>query len=421
VVRLAAVSFVLTEPAPPLWPGHPVKIMDKGSKLIELEALRGIAAIVVLAGHFSLAFVPSFNGLQISDGSFSLFGTPFFAIFNGTAAVVVFFILSGFVLTYGVFLSGDIGRAFLSCLKRWPRLAAAVMIANAISGTVMAFGLYSNEQAALLTHSPWLGVFFNWRSAGYHEIVQAIIEGATTFFSGEWQYNSPLWTMYFEFWGSMLSLGCAILCIKIFHPRVQVFFLLVIWLFVTAYSPYLGTFIIGAIIAMNYSRRNDTVWPGWIAGALIPILIIIFGYHEDMSNRAPGWYAFLNPIMALNPFVFATLAYSSAAALTMLLLLRVEWPKRLLSGRVGTILGFMSFSVYITQIIVILSISSWAYIAFDFLPVPARVLLCGVTTVIGVIVLSVPLAFFDRWWVRTLNRAVIKLRTRYFSRAEVTA
>jgi len=112
--------------------------MQGPKKLIELEALRGLAAVVVLFHHFMLGFTPRLHGMFYADQPYSLFGTPAFAFVNGSAAVIVFFVLSGFVLTVGIFKSQRAAGVFVAALKRWPRLALTVMAANALAGLLMA-------------------------------------------------------------------------------------------------------------------------------------------------------------------------------------------------------------------------------------------------------------------------------------------
>jgi peptidoglycan/LPS O-acetylase OafA/YrhL len=87
--------------------------------LVELEALRGLAAIVVLIHHFMLGFTPRFHGYLYPDQPFSLMGTPAFALINGSGAVAIFFVLSGFVLSGGLFKSRSLRGALISAVKRW--------------------------------------------------------------------------------------------------------------------------------------------------------------------------------------------------------------------------------------------------------------------------------------------------------------
>ena len=68
-------------------------------KIIPLEGLRGIASIIVVFDHFILAFLPQRHGyLDETYTDITLVGSPVFVIINGTAAVTIFFALSGYVL-----------------------------------------------------------------------------------------------------------------------------------------------------------------------------------------------------------------------------------------------------------------------------------------------------------------------------------
>jgi peptidoglycan/LPS O-acetylase OafA/YrhL len=74
-----------------------------------LDGLRGIAALVVLTSHLLVASVPTLANATRSPGSehasgvdWALIYTPLHAFWGGTEAVIVFFVLSGFVLALPV-------------------------------------------------------------------------------------------------------------------------------------------------------------------------------------------------------------------------------------------------------------------------------------------------------------------------------
>ena len=89
-------------------------------KFLALEAVRGVAACVVVVHHYMLAFLPHFHGRLFPDDSIALVRTPLFFFVNGTAAVAVFFVLSGFVLTVRAFQSNQAGGLVVGAFKRWP-------------------------------------------------------------------------------------------------------------------------------------------------------------------------------------------------------------------------------------------------------------------------------------------------------------
>jgi len=73
----------------------------------ELDSLRGLAALAVMIGHFLLVFAPiaqNTSDLGFLDYPLNLFKyTPLHAIWGGHEAVIMFFLLSGFVLSLPFF------------------------------------------------------------------------------------------------------------------------------------------------------------------------------------------------------------------------------------------------------------------------------------------------------------------------------
>ena len=108
-------------------------------KDVALEALRGLAAFVVVAWHLLLGYapgrVPVFPG---QDTSVSILGAPWFGLVYGTSSVTFFFVLSGFVLSRKALLRADPMILARGAVKRWPRLAAPVVIAVLFSWAMFA-------------------------------------------------------------------------------------------------------------------------------------------------------------------------------------------------------------------------------------------------------------------------------------------
>jgi hypothetical protein len=114
-------------------------------QLVELEALRGIAAMIVFFHHFLLLIAPRLHGRNFPDDPIALVRTPLFALVNGSAAVAVFFVLSGFVLTVGAMEDRDWRQFLIGVLKRWPRLALLVVVVNIASAIFFMLGLYRDS------------------------------------------------------------------------------------------------------------------------------------------------------------------------------------------------------------------------------------------------------------------------------------
>ena len=134
--------------------------MRQPGKDYSLETLRGLAAVSVLFWHLMLGFFPESSGIfPLTDVHKAINTNILFGLIHGSAAVVFFFVLSGFVLTRYLFISGDASRIFLGALKRWPRLALPVLITVLFSWLLFKLNLYFFHEAASITQSPWLARF----------------------------------------------------------------------------------------------------------------------------------------------------------------------------------------------------------------------------------------------------------------------
>lgn len=79
-----------------------MKLMENKYNLSYIDSLRGIAAIIVIMSHSFLYFIPSVHTGNVIKGTFEyyLYNSPFTFFYKGSSSVYLFFILSGFVLSY---------------------------------------------------------------------------------------------------------------------------------------------------------------------------------------------------------------------------------------------------------------------------------------------------------------------------------
>lgn len=168
--------------------------MPAANRLSALDGLRGIAALVVVV-HHALLVSPSlaaayFGGdVQETPWRIALVYTPLHLVWGGAEAVVVFFVLSGFVLARAVRSRSFDWFAYFP--SRILRLYVPVIGAVAFGFAVL---LLPHDGA---TTSPWLLD----RDAGYpfHDILQDI-----TLLGGTSGVVSPLWTLRWEIIFSLL-------------------------------------------------------------------------------------------------------------------------------------------------------------------------------------------------------------------------
>ncbi|MFL5314949.1 MAG: acyltransferase family protein, partial [Microvirga sp.] len=184
------------------------------SKDTSLEALRGLAALNVVAGHFLLTFFPYlgnylWNSRTITQRVVSqrfefeswLGAAPFTILFNGTFPVCIFFVLSGYVLSWKFIEQGDHAYLRASALKRFPRLVAPVFASVLFAWALLTLGVMRTTEAAAIGAASFLSEAYNQpvslMSALWIGAIGAPLLGQTTI-------NVPLWTIKIELLGSFL-------------------------------------------------------------------------------------------------------------------------------------------------------------------------------------------------------------------------
>jgi hypothetical protein len=113
----------------------PLRQAIRGGKFAGLDGLRGVASLVVVAWHFVYAFLPQRIGIVPSfDPGSGLVGSPVFALLNGPGAVMLFFVLSGYVLPIGYFRSGRVEVVLRAVACRGWRCSGTWSLAGRMRG-----------------------------------------------------------------------------------------------------------------------------------------------------------------------------------------------------------------------------------------------------------------------------------------------
>lgn len=378
------------------------------SKLVQLEALRGLAAFVVVAWHFFWAFDPGRIGIVDGfDKSTAMLGSVSFASIDGPAAVTLFFVLSGFVLPLGFFRSGRTEVVVRAVAKRWLRLVGLVLLAVLISYLLFRLGLYRHREAAQLSQSAWLGTF-----GGSHppqgftpSLRSAVLEGSLFAFLREPDmYNPMLWTMHHEFLGSFVTFFLAVL---IWRARVAaaIWFLAAAAVIVHFTDPWLFAFVIGTGLAWFMSRFDVHLSPV-VALACIVAGVFLFGYLEPR-----GAYAGFALVRDPSPVRFDRIAIHTASGLLIILGL-------LGSNRLGAslasppfrLLGRLSFPVYLFHFPLLCSVACGLFIVLRPALSQQDTLLL-VALVYGPLVVGVGYLFarIDELWLHWVNRFATQL------------
>jgi peptidoglycan/LPS O-acetylase OafA/YrhL len=317
---------------------------SKSRRFGELDSLRGVAALTVVFHHFSRICPP--RGVHV------LFHTPLRLLIAGHQAVILFFLLSGFVLTLPYQKTNHLNySSFL--VKRVCRIYLPYLVA-------LAFAVFCD------LHLPSGGRYENyWLNLTWAEPVTSrlIVEHILFLGNYDWsQFNTAFWSLVYEM---RISLIFPFIALAVLRFRA-------IWLVLTAIAlslAYLPLALLFSSVLHLGSRTaaiNSTLTLHYAA-------FFIIGSLMAKNLRAIGhWYASLNSAQAA-ALAFASLAlYGFAGASSIVQRLSIpedlyDWPvaagammlivfamhsravHRFLTSRVIHHLGKISYSLYLVH------------------------------------------------------------------------
>ncbi|MGE6591319.1 acyltransferase family protein [Bacillus mycoides] len=331
----------------------------------ELDSIRGISSLVVMIGHYLMIF-SAFQNYSYEDNKpfvvYLLKETPARLIFSsGNESVIIFFVLSGFVLyesiqktnsSYGSYLLKRICRIYIPYI-------VAIVIAIICQTTISKYGI------------SYLSEWFN-RSWTIESSLSLIAQHVLLV--GKYNtdtYNSVIWSLVHEMRisiifplvlmvclrktvrGSLLSLFSFSIC------SVVILFLFRSSLTLTSYVltlHYTVLFLLGALVA---KYKNN----------------LIAFYSNCTKNTKITWFLFaillymyeglIGEIKVLNNFIFRDYVVAISACLFVILSLSVPTFSTLLRNKYLLYLGKISYSLYLYHLI---SLFSLIYMLNEILP-----------------------------------------------------
>ena len=356
-------------------------------KLVYLEAARGIASIFVIFWHFSAAFLPKTIFKSFLHGGIGL--TPLQIVFNGPGAVRFFFVLSGFVLTLSLFRRPSLRSLLVSTIKRLPRLMIPCLASILIGYAMLSTGMNFYKDAALITHSQWLSDFGNAHFPTQNftpSFFSAMKQGLFVFLTQDnFYYNSNLWTMRNEYFGSLIALmlaGLAVFGFASARRAVTASAMLILSILLYHHNEFYGQFALGTTLAYIYTQWGSNVKiQKYVSICLMGSAIIGFSTFNPKANTV-------------------------ASLLVIIILISNQRLASVLSGRMGYALGKMSFPIYLTHTLVIVSASSACYTTLYLHGINGPALLVSVLSVTLVVTVCLSMIFFfiEETWVPFLNR-----------------
>lgn len=326
-----------------------MKTDHKSNRFVELEGLRGIAALAVVVFHAialfyaQMAYGPSVAApvqhMRLED---NLYATPIAALWSGTFAVAIFFVLSGFVLSVGYLQPRKRMQIERIAIKRYVRLVIPVFVSVFACYLLMKLDLNSMQAAASIIHSETLA-----KAWAFDPSILTVLKDSLVgvFVGGATSYNVVLWTMTIEFIGSFIVFA-TLLLFSSSRYRWLAYGALVI----ATFNTWFMAFAVGMMLADMYShgylrqQRRSIVAVGALGAAAL--YLGGYPYGEDLSGTAYG----LLQALPLGAVDYRMLSLTVGAMLLVGVVLCTEQFASVLRRRYIYLLGKYSFSLYLVHL-----------------------------------------------------------------------
>ncbi len=334
-------------------------------RVASLDGLRGVAAVVVVIHHCLLTIAPLASPYLDPDWSTDgplvvdlLVASPLHVFWDGTAAVMVFFVLSGVVLTLPVLKSGafDWINYFP---RRLVRLYVPIWAAVALAALViMAFDRTGTDLQS------------TWVQARANDVTRHALLMDLTLLRGSGGLASPLWSLKWELWFSLLLplyiwLGLAL--------RRQAWLVGIALIGLLAYGGYadipalryLPVFAIGVLLAVRADQVHDAVTTfsarRWVGVVTVAVALICLPWMTLWFWQSATVYRTLLALSTVGAVALVVAAMHAPAFRGFLVRPTVQY------------LGTISFALYLVHEPLVITIAAMFGEGMQWLSLPIAI------------------------------------------------
>ena len=356
----------------PRLPVHSVAEATPTKRQHYLDGLRGLAALLVyFYHHIGWHYGPEddiFKGFGVRGPAY-IAQLPFLRVFftGGHAAVAVFFVLSGYVLSIGplkLIKEGQITRCYTSLNSSAIRRPFRLFVPTAGVSLIFALALHLPFGLAptLAFPQPLPNVFAElarWITE-FIWLLNPLLSHRT---QGRWfLYDPPAYTMAMELTGS-LFIFVLLACSASIPTRWRMVSLIAIWLLcLFTYRWVLTGFVGGMVLALNELEGFDEILlvkrvSGQTKNVIYHVFFVTGWYllcapgahdHPEYLLEAPGW-GLLGQLIPSNYMADEYFRFwdNFGAFFLLYSLLRISWLQTLFTRRPLRYLGRVSLSLYL--------------------------------------------------------------------------
>lgn len=328
--------------------------------------MRGIAALGVVFSHCFYTFFPYLQTGEVADQrtawEFWLFNSPFRSLYNGTFAVAVFFLMSGYVLTRRFFNYGDYRSLQEGAVKRYIRLALPAGASIMLCSILMEFHRFAAKDTDLSSFIRHVYIF----EPSLLDAAKDAVYGALVF--GRANYDYVLWTIQIEFLGSLLLFAYLAL---FGQCRFRVTIAMAVSVMLVLIEPTNGIFF-----ALFFVGAFMHTWRRPTSPRVVVLCVLVGSYLGSYHWRSlpSAWIvrgadALIRLGLRLD---WGVLAFAVGAVFVVWVSLGQNQASAFLSKRTAVWLGDKSFSLYLTHTLVLSSLGVDVYLWTAGLPYQLR-------------------------------------------------
>jgi peptidoglycan/LPS O-acetylase OafA/YrhL len=198
-----------------------------------IDGLKGISTLIVFFSHFvgaftCLSFLKNIPGINL--------------LLDGTTAVHIFIILSGFSICYSLTNNSNLETAISRIiLKRYFRLALPIILPTIFAYIFYICGFCYNQQIGSLLENQWLCELMP-SNISIANFASSLIFGPIRS-----SLITPLWMMHFIFFGTFLIIPICV-CANTINKKYRYYFLLIISIIILKYNVYYFSSSVGVLI-----------------------------------------------------------------------------------------------------------------------------------------------------------------------------
>jgi peptidoglycan/LPS O-acetylase OafA/YrhL len=359
------------------------------NKLAYIEGVRGLAAIIVVLHHYILAFYPAMSsGMesqihnQTSYFEEVMAQSPLNILYNGSFAVCIFFILSGFVLSNNYHQHNNPRILVEYTIKRYFRLLIPVAGSVIIAYVFVNLGFMNHTDLGAATLSrEWLSSSFDI-TADFGKLIKNLFVDVFLFKNNT--YNAVLWTMTYELLGSFLIFSFLFITHPIKYKYICLAFLLAVLFGLKQY--YYAAFVLGVLLNKyvvqnqeSQSKNQVSNWILWII-FLVGLFFSSFPYYYDIQKTI---YSCITVTSIKNIEFYHVIG----AFMILFVVLNSHRIQSLLSGNKLSFIGKISFSFYLLHFIILCSLSCYLFKVFyqwyEYNSAVILAFLCSLPVIVG--------------------------------------